>query len=151
MEYKVLKARKYLRREADILSREAYDFYRQERFHCAKGIDQYNYFVKSVSGIFSIIKEMMLNSKGGVYIEGLGYFCFVKYKNKRRYGKGLIKRKKALYFPYFFPDSKLKEWTMSDAFNFDIHLLKAGKEYNLYFNLCDSYIKARTEANRNSR
>lgn len=145
---------KTLRQEYDIKSREVYDFYRKHRKKPCKGIDQYNYFKKSIDEIFAIIARMMVESEGGVYISGLGYFCFVKYpkkckdrKNKNKY----IILKKERYFPYFFPDKRLKSWTMSEAFNFRIYYLKSkseSKEYKLHFDLCESYKPSKIESNK---
>lgn len=146
---------KHLRREGTLLTREAYDFYRKHRNHCSKGIDQYNYYLKSVEGIFNIILRMMVDSPGGVYIEGFGYLCFVRRprKIKTRRGKAkYIKPKIEGYFPYFFPEPRFEGWNMGGAFNDYLHYLTAGNtvERTLHFDLCESYRQAKIEANRNN-
>ena len=129
-----------------LTGRDVYDFYRQNRKKMAKGIDQYNYFVKAVDGIFMVIKEMMLQSEGGVHIAGLGYFCNLKnpreFSRKVKVKNSLIKKKKNYYsyHPLFIPDPEMKMWSMDYTFkeSYITELQNSKLEYKLHFNLVNS-------------
>jgi hypothetical protein len=130
--------------ETSLLDREVYDFYRDNRRHVAKGINDYNLFKKAVGGLLTVIKEMMIEGEGGVHIDGIGYFCFLKNTKKvRRRGriKSLIKKYKKVYTytPYFFPDIELEGWTFSDTF--DMKTLDKDRfrdDYKIHLDLCQS-------------
>ena len=125
-------------------SREAYEFYRQKRKRTAEGINEYNLYKKAVSGLFNVIYNMMVESEGGVYIDGIGYFCNIAYPNMWKDGKGksLFQKikKYQYYFPYFVPDVELKGWTLSDAFEEKLErkLNAQSIEYKLHFDLVDT-------------
>lgn len=144
------------RRQNSLFTREAYDYYRQYRHHCVKGIDQYNYYLKSIEGIFRIIEQMMIESEGGIYIEGLGYFCFLKSKNKFKLrgnikvNKYIKKREKHKYYPYLFLESPFEGWTMSGTFKTAI-CAPSGENKKLHFDLCESYTQAKKQSNRENR
>jgi hypothetical protein len=104
-----------------LTSREAYDFYRLKRKKVAIGINDYNLYKKAIEGLFIVIKDMMVESEGGVYVDGLGYLCNIAYPKEWKSGskKGsLFQRikKYQYYFPYLIPDIELKDWSMSDSF-----------------------------------
>ncbi len=86
----------------------------------------------------------MVESEGGVYLEGLGYFCNIAYPNlwKDGQGKSLFQklRKYQYYFPYFIPDYELRGWTMSDAFEDKLErkLNAQTIKYKLHFDLVDT-------------
>lgn len=129
----------------DITDREFYDFYREHRRYRPKAVNQYNYFVKTISGIMYVIHRMLAESQGGVYIEGWGYFACVKHPKKRR-RKGSLTIRKNKYSPYFFPEKSLEDWTMSGTFE---HITKTkidgnNIEYKLHFDLCQSFRLAST-------
>ena len=98
----------------ELLDREFYDFYREHRKYKSKGIDQYNYFVKCVNGIFETIYSTLKETDGGVYIYNFGYFHFIKSRKKRRKKKEtniLKKYKKEYYYRLWFtPDKGLTDW-----------------------------------------
>ncbi len=127
-----------------LTSREAYDFYREKRKKVAPGINEYNLYKKAVEGLFIVVKDMMVESEGGVYIDGLGYFCNIAYPNKWKDGKGksLFQKikKYQYYFPYFVPDVELKGWTISDAFEEKLErkLNAQDIKYKLHFDLVDT-------------
>lgn len=129
-----------------LISREAYNFYKQKRKSVAEGINEYNLYKKAISGIFNIIGDMMVESEGGVYIEGIGYFCNIAYPKEWKAGnirsKSLFQKLKKYqyYFPYFIPDVELKGWTMSDSFEDKIErkLNKQEIKYKLHFDLVDT-------------
>lgn len=144
---------KHIRNTTFITTREAYDFYREHRHKVAKSIDQYNYFVKAVEGLFTVIHNMLVDSQGGVYMPGFGYFAYVRFPKKMKVRtKSLIKHRKEKYFPYFFPDKALKKWTMDRAFKIQVrkHSYAQNIEKKLHFDLCKSYRTATIEANKNA-
>ena len=134
------KETRYFLDELSLQSRECYDFYRENRKKVADGLNDFNLFKKAVSGLMKIIRYGQEETEGGTYIEGWGYFCMVAYPNKKCYrGKaGLIRNNtyKTEYFPYFFPDTELPNWSMSETFNDNTCLHNL--DYKLYFNLCKS-------------
>lgn len=127
-----------------LLSREAYDFYRAKRKRAVSSINEYNLYKKTISGLFNVVSDMMVQSEGGVYIEGFGYLCNIAYPNLWKDGKGksLFQRikKYQYYFPYFIPDVELKNWTMSDAFENKLErkLNAQDIKYKLHFDLVDT-------------
>lgn len=135
------KETKYFLDELSLQSRECYDFYRENRKKVADGINDFNLFKKAVSGLMKVIRDGQRDTEGGAYIEGWGYFCMVAYPNKnyiRGNYSGVIKNTtiRREYFPYFFPDTELPNWSMSETFN--DRSCSAELEYKLYFNLCKS-------------
>jgi len=129
----------------DITSREAYEYFRKNRKFNIKAIDQYNYYKKAVEGLFFTIREILSESQGGVYIEGLGYFCFVIYpkkmkkKGKKLQNESLFRsiRKKNTYFLYFFPDLELEGYILTE--NKYIPIEAKREDYKLHFNICQNY------------
>lgn len=127
-----------------LLSREAYDFYKTKRKRVAEGINEYNLYKKAVSGLFNVVSDMMVESEGGVYLEGFGYLCNIAYPNMWKDGKGksLFQKikKYQYYFPHFVPDVELKDWTMSDAFEDKLErkLNAQDIKYKLHFDLVDT-------------
>lgn len=127
-----------------LLSREAYDFYRAKRKRAVSSINEYNLYKKTISGLFNVVSDMVVQSEGGVYIEGFGYLCNIAYPNLWKDGKGksLFQRikKYQYYFPYFIPDVELKDWTMSDAFENKLErkLNAQDIKYKLHFDLVDT-------------
>ncbi len=113
---------KYFLEIETLMSRDFYDFYRKERNHMALAIDQYNYFVKAVNGILLTIIKTAVHTRGGVHIKGMGYFCHVRTKIKRKNPreKNPLKKvqKKYSYVLHFIPDKDLKEWYIDFNHNF---------------------------------
>src|SRR6478609_2057950 len=140
------------RNYVSLVSREVYDFYRENRRKPCKTIDQYNYFVKAVEGLFYVIAQMIEQSEGGVYIRGLGYFCCVKYKRKK-VSKSLLLRGKEVdrYTPYFFPDEPFKDWRMDKMFKYQLRFrvaLNKKTNHTLHFDICQAHKKEKEEADR---
>lgn len=128
-----------------LTSREAYEFYREKRKKVAPGINDYNLYKKSIEGLFTVIKDMMVESEGGVYLDGLGYLCMIAYpKEYKSSGKktSLFQRVKKYqyYFPYLITDFELKDWTMSDSFEDKLERKANAQEikYKLHFDLVDT-------------
>lgn len=96
-------------REHSLTSRECYDYYKEHRRWNSPTINQYNYFVKALEGFFLVVQRMMTQSKGGVYMTGLGYFACVldgkkKVNSKLKKVKSLVVKVKPRnrYKLYFF-------------------------------------------------
>jgi len=130
-------------RMGTLTDRKAYDFFKKNRKRKCKGINQYNLFVKAVSGIFYEIKRQLVNSEGGVYIEGVGYFCNILSKPKVRKIRSPKKladfKKDHYYFPVFFPIDRFKMWSMDYTFSF--HTEKAirwNKRYKCHLSIIKS-------------
>ncbi len=128
-----------------LVSREAYNFYREKRRRVAPGINDYNLYKKAIEGLFTVVKDMMVESEGGVYIDGFGYLCMVAYPNewKTASRKGSLfqrLKKYQYYFPYLIPDVELKEWTMSDAFEDKLERKANAQDikYKLHFDLVET-------------
>lgn len=98
----------------ELVDREFYDFYREHRTHQALAIDQYNYFEKAIGGMLKSLKKLVVETNGGVDIKGLGYFCHVRSKVKRRYTseKNPLKKHLKRYTTYFwfYPEEDLRDW-----------------------------------------
>lgn len=103
----------------DLIDREFYDFYRDNRTHQALAIDQYNYFKKAVGGMFQVIKKITSESSGGLDIKDFGYFCYVRSKNKRKSGleKNPLKKhlKRYRIDLRFFPKEDFKDWYLDPS------------------------------------
>lgn len=132
-------------KETSLLDREVYEFYKENRKKVANGLNDYNLFKKAVSGLMLVIRDMMVQGQGGVYIEGLGYFCNVMYPKKYKMrGKDIpfFRRieKQQYFFPYFFPDFEMTDWTFSDMFEIHAHDKSniTRRDYKLHFDLCQT-------------
>lgn len=105
---------KYFLELHELIDREFYDFYREHRTHQALAIDQYNYFEKAVGGMLKSLKKLTVETNGGVHIKGLGYFCHVRSKVKRRYTgeKNPLKKhiKRYTHYLWFYPEEDLRDW-----------------------------------------
>ncbi len=130
---------------SSLISREAYEFYRLKRKKVASGINDYNLYKKAIEGLFIVIKDMMVESEGGVYLDGFGYLCNIAYpKEYKATGKktSLFQRFKRYqyYFPYLVPDVELKDWTMSDSFEDKLErkLNAQDIKYKLHFDIADT-------------
>lgn len=138
-----------------LLDREVYDFYRENRYRAANGINDYNLYKKAVGGLFELLRKMVMESEGGVYIENLGYFCYIISNKKSRKRITEIKniplrekyKKKYTYFPYFFPDENLEDFTASKT----LKLLNTTKKRKLHFDICESKKQGYLEARRIER
>lgn len=134
----------------DLSSREAYEYYKNNRKYVSKTIDQYNYFKKAVEGLTKVIKECFLENEEGVCIRDLGYLGMVKTKEKVKTRNplttSLLKKhnKRYIYKPILFTDVMYENWHMEFAFSHNVYdsLLrnKKSKSYKLRKTLCDSII-----------
>jgi len=106
-------AKKFLE-VTQLISRDFYDYYRENRTEVAKEIDQYKYFAKAISGLLRLIKKESHDREFGVYIEKFGYFCVIKTRKSRKFNfkkSPLEKSKRAHgYLYWFIPEEKNKDW-----------------------------------------
>ena len=104
----------------ELMDREFYEFYKQNRSHQALAIDQYNYFEKAIGGLCNIIKKNSVSCSGGVHIRNFGYFCHIRSKNKRKptHEKNPLKKhiKKYRHYLWFHPEEDLKGWYLEPSF-----------------------------------
>lgn len=132
-----------------LISREFYEFYKTKRKNVAREIDQYKLFVKAVSGILITMREMMDESEGGLYIEGLGYFCHTKSKNKIK-SKGssfFLRLKKKYYYKLtYFPEDFWDNWYLK--FSNSVKSREKRSSYLLHFKIIESYYNATKFAKR---
>lgn len=134
----------------DLSSREAYEYYRNNRKYVSKTIDQYNYFKKAVEGLTRLIKDCFLENEEGVCIRDLGYLGMVRtieeVRVKNPSTTSILKKynKRHMYKPVLFPDIMYENWHMEFAFSQNIQdglrRDKKNKEYKLRKTLCDSII-----------
>lgn len=132
----------------DISSKEAYEFYKENRKTVVKGISRYSCFKKAVEGMVSTLTKMIIENENGVCIRDLGYFCMIKNKNKTRFinlqETSLLKRRgeKQTYTPYLFFDIMYEGWYMEHTFSkgFKQYLQKSKKTYKMHKQVCDSLI-----------
>ncbi len=130
-----------------LLDREAYDFYRTNRKEVAQGLNDFNLYKKAVSGLFMLMNRMIEESEGGVYIDNLGYFCYVVYPQKSKFFKNyksVILRNKR-YYVYqksFFPDENV------NLLRFITKDMKTIKKYKLHFDICQSKREAYKSARK---
>lgn len=132
-----------------LVDREVYEYYRENRRRQSKTIDQYNYFIKAVEGLFIVISRMIAESEAGVYIEGFGYFCCIKNIRKTKPKSLTLRSKyKISYTPFFFPDKEFQHWRMDGTFKDRLkgRVRNSKIEHRVYFDVCESYREAATKA-----
>lgn len=93
-----------------LIDRDMYDYYRDNRKKVAKGIDQYKLWVKAMNGFLETMKRMLIQNENGIYLEGFGYFYIEKkYQRKKRISL-LRKEIKSIHRVCFkFEDESLNE------------------------------------------
>jgi len=128
-----------------VINRDFYNLYRENRRKTAKEIDQYKLFVKAVNGLLLTMRDIIEESEGGLYIQGIGYFCHEKSKRKQK-SRGAAtffkrQKKKYKYKLAFFPDKQLKDWHIT--YNSLLYKSDIRDKYYIHFNLIESYYKAK--------
>jgi hypothetical protein len=59
----------------------AYVWYRENSEHCnRKDVENWIDYRKTIRSFYEIASDMLVNSKGGMYIDNFGYFGFMKYR-----------------------------------------------------------------------
>ena len=132
-----------------LIDREAYEFYKENRKKCAAGLNDFNLYKKAIGGIFSLIKTMIEESQGGLHIDGLGYFCMLEVApKKRRNPKSLMQRFQKIrrFKLHFEPDFELKDWTISGTQTPKVRSKR--DDYKVHFDLVKSVRLNKHEANR---
>ena len=110
-----------------------------------KGINQFMLYEKAVKGLLLVLKQMILESEGGVYIEGLGYFFNYIDLKKTKWKKNGTKikhlRKIYVYRPHFHPDPQLEKWCMDRTFHYNMLIKivrkrgRVGRKYKFHLSL----------------
>lgn len=115
-----IKSKNYFLETEDLICREFYEYYKKNRSKPSKVIDQYNYFVKAVNGVLSLMMNMNAEIQGGLFIRDFGYFCYVKRKEKRRnpQEKSPLKKfiKRDSYSFWFYPEDGYRDWILLSNF-----------------------------------
>lgn len=96
---------KELNTSKELINREMYDYYRQNRKKVAKGIDQYKLWVKAMNGMLACLKHLICENENGVYIEGFGYFRAEKSTTYRKRVSILKKEERDRYKIKFTADN----------------------------------------------
>lgn len=140
MELTNRKLNSHFLKEQSLTDRSSYEYYRQNRKAPSKTIDQYNYFVKAVEGVFNVIQDLIINSEEGVYVKDIGYFCAQKKRKKKRVKTSLFKKGFNYSTVTFIPDENLKGWIMEGTVEVQIKNLisEADIDYNLNIPLYES-------------
>lgn len=133
-----------------VTNRDFYNLYKKERRTTAREIDQYKLFVKAVNGLLITMRDIIEESEGGLYIQGLGYFCHKKTDTKVR-ARGhtsFFKRQKKEYnyILTFFSDNQLKDWHIT--YNKYISKREKRDTYYIHFDLIESYYIAKKFARK---
>ena len=102
---------RYFIRVEELINREFYEYYKEHRTENSPAINQYNYFVKAIKGIIRIINAKIKTDDEGVYLKGLGYFCFLEGKERQKKRRSVFDKKKRYNLPYlyFYPEDSLKD------------------------------------------
>lgn len=127
----------------NLITRDFYDYYREHRKKVCEPIDQYKLFEKAVAGLLSTLVRQTIETEGGVYIKGWGYFCHVKNKVKHSIKtKSFFDRQKKDYgYTYwFFPDKFFEGWHIHSNYVYNGIRLKS---YKLHFDGIKSYYDAK--------
>lgn len=128
-----------------IANRDFYNLYKEKRRKTAREIDQYKLFVKAVNGLILTMKDIIEESEGGLYIQGIGYFCHKKSKTKQKLrGVATFFKKQKRKYKYtltFFPDKQLTDWYIT--YNPTLYVRDKRDRYYIHFSLIESYYKAK--------
>lgn len=99
---------------SDLVGRDFYEFYKENRLHTSKTISNHVRFKEAIGGMMQSILRVTTKTNGGLDIENFGYFCYVRSKKKRHCAveKNPLKKhiKKYSYYLYFQPVDELREW-----------------------------------------
>ena len=121
---------------------EFHEFYKEHRKKVYYRLNRKRQVMASVNGILLTLKNMMVEYRGGVYLEGFGYFFFLRntHKTKPTRAKTLLGKFKKYYnfFPYFLPDSNFKGWTFSEMFELHNHDRNYRDDYTMNLDICQS-------------
>lgn len=137
-----------------IIDHKAYSYYlKNSKLANRQDISKYSEHGKIISMFYKIVGEKIVESDGGVFIEGLGYFGIIQEMNKKmfmdkRTGEKMFNPKtdNIIYNIGFVPitkDNVFKPWVFDYSFTKAIkkslsEKLKSGKKYSfnasLFFN-----------------
>jgi hypothetical protein len=125
----------------NLMSRDFYNYYRENRAYVAKGINQQMLFDKAVGGLLQTLGEIMRESEGGIHIKDFGYFCHVKSANKRKVKERNIlanDRYEYEYTPWFFPEDHVGDWYFHKDVKVFPRVYQKLDKYGLYFDAIKS-------------
>lgn len=137
--------------------KEFYEYYKKNRKKVSKGIERYTDWSRAVGRILVSIRNLLIESEGGVYVENLGYFAVFKTYRKtdksRKDGTidSLIKNYR--YYPYFFGETGkncFKNWFMAMTFAQDVLVktkeqIEKGFKYKLHLSIIKGLIASNKE------
>lgn len=143
----------------ELVCREFYEYYKENRTKVAQGINDFNLFKKAIGGLLTTINKLAVKTEGGLYLQGIGYFAHVlsTYETASAlYSKSFFKRleRDKFYFMWFFPDKRFKGWFLErrgtklnqkklDNYNIHFEAIKAYYESKAY--------SAKVESTHNKR
>lgn len=143
--------------------REFYEYYKKNRKSVSKGVERYADWSRAVARLMLSIKDLMIETEGGVFVEKLGYFAIFKtYKKtdkKKKNGSLSTYIKDYRYYPYFFGEVSnpiFKGWFMSMMFTPETikdikEQLQKGFKYQLHLTTVKSLIKANKETRKSKK
>lgn len=140
--------------------KEFYEYYKKNRKKVSKGVERYGDWTRAVARIMLSIRELIIKTEGGVYIENLGYFAVFrthkKTSKKKKNGNISTFIKSYRYYPYFFGETGNKcfrGWFMAMTFNKKLIValdekINKGFKYKLYLTTIKSLISANKETRK---
>lgn len=141
--------------------REFYEYYKSNRTKISPGILKYARFSKIVGSMMLVLRKLIQEQEGGVFIEGLGYFAVFRTHKKTRKKSSFTNSIQSLlpqyrWYPVFFGDigsPTFSQWTMSKAFmpqlNKEIKArIAKGKRYKLYYSALKGIAAASKETRK---
>lgn len=121
---------------------EFHEFYKQHRKKVYYRLNRKRQVMASVNGILLTLKNMIVEYKGGVFIEGFGYFFFLKnpHQTRKTKAKTLLGKFKKYnkFYPCFIADTELEGWTFNDMFIPKFILQYTRDDYTIHFDICQS-------------
>ena len=135
------------RKSTSVIDHKAYQYYIQNsKIASREEVENYVEHGKLISSFYKIVSEQILESKGGVYIKGFGYFGIMKLMSipVKRFDmkdkKTKLNTKTEMFNTYFVPISKnnlARLYTFDMSFSrdyFKAFLEKINQGYRYTFN-----------------
>lgn len=133
------KIRYYFENIEQVNTREAYEFFKENRNKPIKAIDDFQKFKRGVQRIFMLIADNIVKEEEGVYIPRLGYFTNIPLAEDRL--KTSLLMKKIRYGLMFFPDCEIYPWTMDKTAFFKVtsEMNMTRNKYKTLFSLTETH------------
>ena len=140
---------------------DSYVWYRERSKYCnRKDVKDFIDYGKILREYYKIMTEMLLDSKGGAFIQDFGYIGFLKYQGNYKKFRKFEKDKPAklltmedVYYTSFIPimkNKKAKLYTLdssySESFRADL-VAKLKQGYNYMFNASLFFLKDKRKSN----